>query len=71
MPDKSWDEMSADEKLGELQRMIKDFIAHSDRNVSATNTTIGSIQNQLLRIGADLDQLKKDVAALQRKPKQA
>ena len=71
MPEKPWDQMSVDEKLGELQRMIKDFIAHSDRNVSATNAAVGSIQNQLLRIGADLEQLKKDVAALQRKPKQA
>jgi septal ring factor EnvC (AmiA/AmiB activator) len=66
MPDKPWDQMSVDEKLGELQRMIKDF-AHSDRNVSATNTAISSIHHQLLRIGADLDQLKKGVAVLQGK----
>jgi hypothetical protein len=61
-----WNKMSPDEKLGELHRMIKDFTAHSDRNVVAMNNAIGSIRHQLLRIEADLDQLKKDVAALRR-----
>jgi len=66
MPDKPWEQMSADEKLDELRRMIKDFIGHSDRNVDAMNAQIGSIRHQLLRIEADLGQLKTDAAVLRK-----
>jgi hypothetical protein len=51
------DKMGGHIRSEEVRRNpIKDFTAHSDRNVVAMNNVIGSIRHQLLRIEADLDQ---------------
>jgi hypothetical protein len=68
MVDKSWDDMSVDEKVNEVHRIIKDFITHSDNNVSATIAAINGLNHRLMGIEADLGQLKKDVTALRGKP---
>jgi hypothetical protein len=68
MAEKSWEDMSIDEKVSEVRRIIKDFIAHSDKNLATTAAAINGLNHRLMGIEADLGQLKRDVAALGGKP---
>ena len=67
---KSWDEMSADEKLDELHRIIKDFIAHSDKNLDGIVERFNAIHHRLMNIEAAMGQIKTDVAAPQKTRRQ-
>jgi len=52
---KSWDQMSVDEKLDELRRIIDGFFNHYNTNVSRNNATLDQIGDRLKKIEDAID----------------
>jgi hypothetical protein len=47
---KCWDQMTADEKLDELRRILDGFIEHYNNNVMRNNATLDALGDRLKKI---------------------
>jgi hypothetical protein len=62
MPTKPWEQMSLDDKLDELRRIIEHFIGTANVNVGKANEAFGEIKERL-------DSIEKTLKERQTEPK--